>query len=130
MSQENVEIVRRSIDYLSATGDLAEACYDPEVEYKMQPDAPWRTTYHGLVGLRRSLESVREVWASIKIEPREFIETDEAIVAVQNFHLRAHSGVELEVEQAWAYWMQDGKIRRIEQYGTKAEALEAAGLSE
>jgi ketosteroid isomerase-like protein len=66
----------------------------------------------------------------MKIEPREFIHTDDAIVALLRFQVRAHSGVEMEVEQAWAYWMRDGKIRRIEQYGSKREALQAAGLSE
>jgi hypothetical protein len=47
-----------------------------------------------------------------------------------HFQLCGHSGVELEVDQAWAYWMREGKIRRIEQYGSKREALDAAGLSE
>jgi hypothetical protein len=66
----------------------------------------------------------------MKIEPREFIQANDAIVVMTHFHLCGHSGVELEVDQAWAYWMREGKIRRIEQYGSKREALDAAGLSE
>jgi hypothetical protein len=66
----------------------------------------------------------------MKIEPREFIQANDAIVVMTHFQLCGHSGVELEVDQAWAYWMREGKIRRIEQYGSKREALDAAGLSE
>jgi ketosteroid isomerase-like protein len=76
------------------------------------------------------LESLRDAWDSMNMEVREFIETDEAIVALTHFQLRGHSGVELEVEQAWAYRMRNGKIYRIEQYASKREALEAAGLRE
>jgi hypothetical protein len=130
MSRENVEVIRRSIEHLSETGELALDCYDPEVEWTTQPDAPLQTTYNGLSGLQRSLDSVHEAWASMKIEPREFIQTDDAIVVLTHFQLRGHSGVELEVEQAWTYWMHVSKIRRIEQYGSKREALEAAGLRE
>jgi hypothetical protein len=36
--------------------------------------------------------------------------------------------VELEVDEGWATWLRNGKITRIEQHGTKQEALEAAGL--
>ena len=130
MSQENVEVIRHAIEHLSNTGELAEECYDPDVEYTTQPDAPMHTTYQGLQGLQRSLESLREVWDSMKLEAREFIEADEAIVALTHFRLRGHSGVELEVDQAWTYRMRNGKIWRMEQYGSKQEALEAAGLSE
>src|SRR6476660_4325763 len=107
MSQENVEVVRLAIEHLSQTGELAPECYDPEVEYTTQPDAPMHTTYQGIQGLQRSLESLREVWNSMTIEVQEFIETDEAIVASTRFRLRAHSGVELEVDQGWAYWVRD-----------------------
>jgi ketosteroid isomerase-like protein len=130
MSQENIDVIRRAIEHLSETGELALECYDPGVEYTTQPDAPLQTTYQGLSGLQQSLESLSEVWESMKIEPREFIQTDDAIVVVTNFQLRGHSGVELDVEQAWAYWMRNSKIRRMEQYGSKQEALEAAGVRE
>ena len=45
------------------------------------------------------------------------------------FHLRAQSGVELDVEEAWVYWVWNGKIWRMEQHASKQEALEAAELS-
>ncbi len=129
MSQENVDVIRRAFDALN-DWELASDCYDPEVEYTTQPDAPMRTTYKGLDGLRRSMRSLGEAWENIKTEPQEFIQADDVIVALLRFQLRGHSGVELETDQAWVYWMHEGRIRRMEQYGTKREALQAAGLSE
>jgi hypothetical protein len=34
------------------------------------------------------------------------------------------------VVEGWVTWIRDGRIIRIEQYGSKEEALEAAGLRE
>jgi ketosteroid isomerase-like protein len=129
MSQENVEVVRRAIEGLN-DWKLDPECFDPDVEYATQPDAPMLRTYHGMAGLERSQQSVKEAWKSIRAEPREFIEGEDVVVAVTHFKLHGHSGVELEVDQGWAYWMRDGKIRRMEQYGTREQALEAAGLRE
>jgi ketosteroid isomerase-like protein len=130
MSQENVEVIRRATEHISETGELAEDCYDPDVEYKTQPDAPVQASYRGLSGLRLSLESLKEAWESMKIETREFIEIDEAIVVALHIQLRGRSGVELEVDQGWAVWMRDDKIWRVEQYASKREALKAVGLEE
>src|SRR3989442_4605166 len=131
MSQENVEVLRRANKRISKTGEIAAECYDPEVVYTTQPDAPVQSTYHGIDGLRRSLESLKEAWESINIEEREFIEADGVIVVVLLFQLRGRgSGVELEVEQGWTCQMRKGLIWKLAQYGSKEEALEAVGLSE
>jgi ketosteroid isomerase-like protein len=129
MSHENVEVIRRTIERLDK-GELAPEYYDPEIEWVTMPDSPLRTSYTGLTGLQRSLESIQEAWESMSVEAREFIESDEVIVAVLHFKVRSHSGVELDLDQGWAYWMRNGKIWRIEQHGTKQEALGALGLRE
>ncbi len=130
MSQENVELVRRAIEYFGKTGDVAEECYDAEVEFTTRSDGPGQEIYRGIEGLRRSVQSFREVWASTEFDVKSFIEVGDVVVVPLLFHLRAQSGVELDVEEAWGYWVRNGRIRRIEQHPTKAQALEAAGLSE
>jgi ketosteroid isomerase-like protein len=77
-----------------------------------------------------SVEDFREAWASTTFEAEEFIPKNDAVVVPLLFHLRAQSGVELDVEEAWVYWVRNGKIWRMEQHASKQEALEAAGLSE
>ena len=68
MSQENVEIVRRAIEASHATtGGTCSRCYDPEVEYTTQPDAPCDMTHQGLHGLSVAGQRSR-VWDELKIE--------------------------------------------------------------
>jgi ketosteroid isomerase-like protein len=129
MSRQNVEVLRRANERISKMGEIAPECYDPEVVYTTQPEAPVQSTYHAIDGHRRSLESLKEAWESIYIEEREFIEADGVIVVVFLFQLRGRgSGVELEVEQGWTCQMRNGLIWKLVQYGSKREALKAVGL--
>ena len=131
MSQENVAVIRRYIGHFNETGDLAEECFDPEVEFTMRPDGPDPTTYRGLNGLRDALQGAREAWDSIRLEITDFTDLGEAVVAEGCFRLRGRSSdVELEVREAWVYWVQNGRIRQMAEYGSKPDALQAAGLSE
>ena len=126
MSQENVELVRRAIEYFGETERVAVECYDPEIEFTTRSDGPLPR----VDGLRRSVEDFREAWASTTFKADEFIPKNDAVVVPLLFHLRAQSGVELDIEEAWVYWVRNGKIWRMEQHASKEEALEAAGPSE
>ena len=131
MSQESVAVIRRYIEHFNETGDLAEECFDPEVEFTMRPDGPDPTTYRGLNGLRDALQAAREAWDSITLDITDFTDLGEAVVAEGCFRLRGrNSDVELEVRESWVYWVQNGRIRQMAEYGSKPEALKAAGLSE
>jgi ketosteroid isomerase-like protein len=70
-----------------------------------------------------------EVWAQMTVRVLEFIAGDDVVVAVVRTDLRSHTGVDLEVEEAWAYWLRGGRVVRIEQHGARENALDAAGLS-
>ena len=55
---------------------------------------------------------------------------DRVFVTVR-FHGRGRaSGVEVETRLYEVYMLRDGKVLRIDEYDDRAEALEAAGLSE
>jgi len=130
MSQENVEIVRRAIRHLNEAREPDWDLYAIDLVWTSRPDGPAHFTYRGLDGLRRGSASMRQVWAELHGEILEVVEGGDAVVAVIRWHLRGQSGVELDEVEGWVTWIRDGKITRIAQYGTKAEALEAAGLRE
>src|SRR5262245_47849713 len=130
MSEENVEIVRRAIRHLNEAGEPEWDLYDPELVWTTRPDGPAHFTYRGLDGLRRGTASMHAVWASVTGEIEENIASGDRVVSVIRWQLRAKSGVKLSEVEGWATWLRDGKITRIEQHGSKEEALEAAGLSE
>ena len=131
MSQENVEVVRGVIDHVNETGEAGPLdLYDPQVTFTTRADVEGPTTFTGHRGMADAIANFKEAWAETATHIIELIEGDDVVVAVLRFDLRSHAGVELEVEEAWAYWLRDGKLTRIEQHGSREKAIEAAGLSE
>jgi len=130
MSHDNVEIVRRALSHLNERGEPDWDLYDADLVWTSRPDGPAHLTYHGLDGLRRGSASLRQVWAEVRGEILEVAESGDVVVSVIRWRLRGRSGVELDEVEGWVTWFRDGKIARIEQYGSKADALEAAGLRE
>jgi ketosteroid isomerase-like protein len=132
MSQENVEIASRAIAALSETGEPAWDLYTPDLVFTTRGDLGKAETFHGHDGLARALDGFREVWGNdIKAEVLEVRGSGDACVAILRFRLRGmQSGVDVEVDESWAMWVVEGKIGRMEQYGTTREALKAVGLAE
>ena len=129
-ADENVAALRRAVEHLNATRDFAWDLYTPDVVFSTRGEFGGRDTYEGHDGLERAMSAFRSVWGdSIAFEIRDISGGPEAYVLVLHFHLRGEqSGVELELDEGWAAWMREGRIARIEQYGTRQEAAEAAGL--
>ena len=48
--------------------------------------------------------------------------TGTRVVGLIRWRLRGHSGVALEVVEAWVNWFLDGKIARIEQHAAEEDA--------
>jgi ketosteroid isomerase-like protein len=129
---DDFAVIRRMLSHLNDMGGFALDCFDSEVEWTTRPDGIAHETFRGHDGLQRGLGILREAWGSgIRVEIRELIGSSDSFVAVVGVHLRGQgSGVEVEVEEGWAIRMRNGKIWRAEQYGSKREALEAAGLED
>jgi len=128
MSRENVEIVRRVIGYVNETGEAGPIdLYDAEVTFTTRGGVGGKRTFTGHAGMADALAMFGEVWAQTAAHILKLIEGDDAVVALVRIELRSQAGVDLDVEEAWAYWLRDGKITRIEQHGDRQAALEAAG---
>ena len=87
MSQENVEIVKASIDAINR-GDWDAAFQDAAPGFEQDFSralGPWRGVF-GLDQARRVVEEFHEYWESVRLEPHEFIETGD-LVAVSYTHL-------------------------------------------
>jgi ketosteroid isomerase-like protein len=131
MSQENVEIVRRSCEAFNA-GDY-EAALDalsPDIEYDLShfPDGQ---VYRGRDGVREAFRIWLGTWEDYRQEQDEFVDAgDEVVVAVREYGRGKGSGLALERRTFGVWTIRDGKVARIRFYTTMAEALEAVGLSE
>lgn len=136
MSRTNVEIVE---DLISAhqRGDFAAvfALYDPGIEWRIDrlPDraGDLEPVYHGHAGVRTFWRAWLAAWEVARFEYEELIDAGDAVVAILTQHLRGRtSGLAAEWKSYGQVWtLRDGKVVRVEFFMTRAEALEAVGMS-
>jgi ketosteroid isomerase-like protein len=136
MSRENVEIVRRVYE-AAARRDSATtlSLYDPEVEWDISR-SPARElmghrVYHGQEGLRSFFAEWQEAWENVTPDLEELIDAGEQVIAVETTRGRGRSsGAPVTLPHHSVWTIREGKIFRVVWFGTRAEALEAAGLGE
>jgi ketosteroid isomerase-like protein len=134
MSQENVEIVRRTIE-LWSRGDVDGALKLAGDDFVMD----WSNSIGPAKGIYRGKEAARGFWTTfveafegMSWDLEEIIEVDESrVIAVNHFRARGReSGIEVDAVGAQLWTISEGKERSVQLYQSKTEALEAAGLSE
>ena len=131
MSQENVEIVKASIDAYNREDwdaffkDAAPGC---ETDFS-RALGPWRGVF-GLDQLRQVLGDMRETWESVRLEPQDFIEAGDLVVMPWTMRGRGRDGIEVVGRATFVWTIRDGAIERVTMYQDKQDALEDLGLSE
>jgi ketosteroid isomerase-like protein len=134
MSEENVETVRFAYDALSNSGlDEFIECWADDLDHRGirgAPDDPG--PIHGRDAMRSYIQDWIETFDDFKIQPLELIDAgEERVVGILRIGGRAKlSGVETDQTFGAVFTVRDGKICRGREYATRAETLEAAGLSE
>ena len=133
MSQENVEIVRRAWQaYVSGGVEATFDFWTEDCVFEEFPEMPESAVYVGRDRLSEAAEHFTEMWSDLEFEPVEFIDAGEnLVIAVVAYRGRGvASGAPLDALASWLYEMRDGRVSRARSFTTKAQALEAAGLSE
>jgi ketosteroid isomerase-like protein len=87
---------------------------------------------HGKDALRAWLQDWIDTFEGFWMEPLELIDAGrDTVVVVERYGGRAKlSGVETDQTEAEVFTIRDGQITRLRMFQERAEALEAAGLSE
>jgi hypothetical protein len=132
MSQENIEVVRRSFGAWNR-GDLSAylGSFHPEVEWTTTGRYVEAGTYRGHEGVLRYLGGLTAEFDDVEIYPKELVQVGDRIVATVQITGRGRaSGAPVELTLAGVCSFRDGRIVRIRNYADEAEALEAAGLRE
>ena len=93
---------------------------------------PLKGIYRGRAGALELWSSFLDAWETVRWEPVEIIEVDHArLIVVNHVRMRGRgSGADVEATGVQLWTLTGGKGQRIKLFQTKAEALEAAGLSE
>ncbi len=133
MSEENVEVVRKSVE-AGQRGDLDAAfeSLDSEIEWEetegLGPDA---AVYRGKASVRGAVESWLGMWNDYTGEVERYIDAgDDVVVLVAERGRGRSSGVAVDRELGLVHTVRGNKIIRSRLFGSWDEALEAAGLRE
>lgn len=134
MSEENVEVVRRSTQaFIAGDAETALALVDPEVE--------WHATVGGIDEgsvARGHTEVVEafvdyfETWERLEFRAERYIDAGEEDVVVfwHEVAKGRESGAVVETDTGTIQTVRDGKIVRVRSYMDRAEALRVAGLED
>ena len=136
MSQENVENVRKMFALFNeggvqaatdALGHLLASDFALE-EADVLPDPE---AYTGKEAFIDNLAKLEAPFDELRMEPLEIVDLGERIVVVVSMRGRGRGSsapVEMTFTQLWS--LRDGEAVSLQDYATKAEALEAAELRE
>ena len=136
MSQENVETVQRAVEAWNADdlgAFLAELSVNVEWQPAIEPGLEGKaTTYRGHDGARDIWRQDRgDAWERLTNRPQEFRDLGESVLALGHLELTARvTGIEFSQEVGEVFDLRAGKIVRIRDFLTHAEAIQAAGLRE
>jgi ketosteroid isomerase-like protein len=130
MSQENVEVVRRVYKLAEAQGveGLLDLATD-DVVWISDPRFPGGGRHAGKENVQRWLRTVW-IYDEVSIDVEEIIDLGDWALAITRFH-GVFAGAP-PVDWTWCHHFafRDGRITQVQAFLDRAEALEAAGLSE
>jgi ketosteroid isomerase-like protein len=140
MPKKNVEIVREAFDAFNAfmRGEHSEealgALADPEFEYDWpaERELPEPDHLRGVPEAFEMIGRIQSAWIDFVWEPLDLIEApgNRVLVAVRQSGRGRESGVPDESHHFQLFTIRDGRVRKVDYFSRRAEALEAAGLSE
>jgi ketosteroid isomerase-like protein len=132
MSPENVEIVERALAALNERDiDGYLACCTEDIQLRT-PLSPVEGVYEGADGIRRFFADIEAAGPDFRLdlERLEAVGGERVLAFLRvTVHGRA-SGLPTPAETGNVYEFEEGKIRRIQIFLDRGEALEAAGLRE
>jgi ketosteroid isomerase-like protein len=131
MSQENIDLIRRAYEHFARTGELDDSAYASEIEWHSAAEDPRSEVFHGVEGVKKLIEEVREQLDDFGTEPFEFLDAGDRVVGGLVHRGRGRgSSAEVEMREWNVFLIREGRIVSVHEYLDREEALKAAGLSE
>lgn len=142
MSRENVELVKallpdpdtdlarlfRDESAFAAAAEGMGHLFHPDLE-SVPAYRGAESTYTGIEGFREMWLDWLEPWASYHVQVRDIVDLgDRVLVLIRDRGLRHDTAAEVELISGSIWTVRDGRIARVEFYGSREDALEAAGL--
>jgi ketosteroid isomerase-like protein len=133
MSQENVEVVKRHVEAWNRRdmgAYLASFASDAEVDWS-RSRAPHKGVYRGHGEIDTFWDVFWSTFEDVQLETTHgFTEAGSEVVYSNTAHMRGREGIKVIARSTIVFMVEDGQITCLRLFQERAEALEAAGLSE
>ena len=132
MSEENVETVRRHTEAWNRR-DLQTwvASFHAEGELDWSRSrGPLKGVYRGNAELQVFWDGFWSTFEDVQLEMHDCTEVSSEVVVPNTAHLRGRQGIEVVARSTFVFTVENGRITRLRMFQERADALEAAGLSE
>jgi ketosteroid isomerase-like protein len=132
MSGENVGTVRRGLEAWNRrdlTEWLSSFRSSGEIDWS-RSRGPLKGVYRGRRGQETFFEAFWSTFEDVQVEYHGFTEMGSEVVVPNTAHIRGRQGIEVVARSAFVFTVERGLITRLRMFQERAEALEAAGLSE
>ncbi len=132
MSEENVEVVRSALASFDRSLNGVAEFWDPEIDWRAIEGAPDDIgVFKGHEAMRRYYGQWYETFNDIQVETEELLDAGDQVVAmVRAVGRMKGSDANIDMRLGIVFTVRDGLIVRGREYPSRAEALEAAGVSE
>jgi ketosteroid isomerase-like protein len=135
MSAENVEIVRTGCEaWVRGDFDASFENWNPDIAWDTTHFEGWveNKVYRGKDEVRRFLEEWLASWDAESYESSfEVMDAGDRVLVFWSQRMRGQgSGAPVKLASAQVLTIRGGRVRRIDNYTSRTEALKAAGLTE
>ncbi len=133
MSQENVELVRAAYEAWNGPNgrEAALAFLSDDFEFVNPDYAVEPSTRHGQAGWSQAMDSLDAAFQHSEHEVGEARDLGDRVLCFTTFVARTSAdSVAFRQAEPHLWTVRDGKVIRLQWFHDRAEALEAAGLSE
>ena len=132
MSEENVGTVQRHVEAWNRRDPkawLASFHHDAEIDWS-RSRGPLKGVYRGHGEHEVFWGEFWSTFEDVQLEMHGFTEAGSEIVIPNTAHMRGRQGIEVIARSTLVFTVENGQITRLRLFQERAEALEAAGLSE
>jgi ketosteroid isomerase-like protein len=131
MSQENIDLVKRSIAAYNrpdfeALREVTHA--DAQLDWSESRGLE-AGIYQGITEVLGFYENFLGTFEEVDLEPDRFIESGDSVVVPNTAHIRGRDGIETIARSTLVFEIRDRMIVRIRLYQETNDALDAVGLS-
>ena len=129
MSRENVEIVRDALARLNRSESILDVL-SPDIVWEVNA-GPEQGEFQGIEAVAAYYRRYLGAWVDFRVEVEETRDAgDKVFLATRDRGRGKGSGVDVEMPVFQVWTLNDGEVVRGAVFPTRAQALEAAGLSE